>query len=266
MRTHPLGIICVPMTREETFKTAMEFSQLTHYDPRCAVACCIVTALIRGILRGEVQGESDDCQIVEDAYKWVSAQDAWEIPAPVLDRQEFERHVYAASLSELQLDDSRTIGYVYKALGASLLMLRRAMRVPSTSTDVFRGLIEELVMAGGDADTNACVAGALVGCWVGFSALPTEWREGIQHKEWLLGKTEALAQTVGIVDGEYKGSEDPDTAFDGGRGILAEEELRERGDKLLNDVLKRMKEREDRKKEEEGGKTGGGRWRKWIGR
>ncbi|KAF8251777.1 ADP-ribosylglycohydrolase-like protein [Wilcoxina mikolae CBS 423.85] len=267
MRTHVLGVITLSMTKEEAFGIAMEVGQVTHFDPRCVVACCIVTAVLRGMLRGEVVGEKDVDEIVEDAYTWVCERE-WgeETKIPVLDRGEFEKYVYATEIKELQLDDARTMGYVYKALGAALLLLRRAMRAPSSDTGVFKRLIQELVMAGGDADTNACVAGALVGCWVGFTALPTEWREGIQHREWLLEKTEGLAEAVGVVKGGYRGSEDPDTAFDGGKGILGEEELRERGDWFLNEILKRMKEREDGKKAEEDGKAGSGRWGKWIGR
>ncbi|KAF8532793.1 ADP-ribosylation/Crystallin J1 [Trichophaea hybrida] len=169
MRTHVLGIITLSMTKEEAFGTAMEVGQVTHFDPRCVVACCIVTAVIRGMLRGEVVGEKDVDEIVEEAYTWVCERE-WgeETKMPVLNRGEFEKHVYAKEIMELQLDDASAMGYVYKALGAALMMLRRAMRALSSDTAVFKGLIGELVMAGGDADTNACVAGALVGVGLGL--------------------------------------------------------------------------------------------------
>ena len=38
---------------------------------------------------------------------------------------------------------------------------------------------------GGDADSNACVAGAMLGCKLGLEAIPQSWREGLLHKEWL---------------------------------------------------------------------------------
>ena len=38
---------------------------------------------------------------------------------------------------------------------------------------------------GGDADTNGAVAGALLGCKLGASALPPSWLHGLKHKDWL---------------------------------------------------------------------------------
>src|SRR5277367_3406002 len=73
MRTHPLGVICVGRSIEETFRIAAEFSLVTHADPRCVVACCISTGLIRGILRGEVRNDEDIDALVENAFEWVYA-------------------------------------------------------------------------------------------------------------------------------------------------------------------------------------------------
>ena len=39
----------------------------------------------------------------------------------------------------------------------------------------FKQLINELVMEGGDSDTNAAVAGALLGCKIGYNQLPQDW-------------------------------------------------------------------------------------------
>ena len=38
---------------------------------------------------------------------------------------------------------------------------------------------------GGDADANAAVAGALLGCKLGFPAIPQSWIEGLKYKGWL---------------------------------------------------------------------------------
>ena len=188
------------------------------------------------MLRGEVTEEAHVDREAADAFHWVRARGG------ELEWDEFRRHVQAGAVGELQLDDARKMGYVYKALGAAVLLLRRGMR-----GEGFRMLVQELVMAGGDADTNACVAGALLGCWVGYAALPREWRDGIMHREWLLEKTDGFCQTVGIVSGDYNGAEDLDTAFDGGKGLMGEEELREAGDRFLGQILEKMKARDDAK-------------------
>jgi hypothetical protein len=169
---------------------------------------------------------------------------------PPLDRTEFFKYTKAKHFFELELDDSMKMGYVYKSLGAAILALRRAMHESSLSLhaatsslnkreeekgtfsrSIFENLITTIVMEGGDADTNACIAGALLGAWLGYNALPPHWRDGIEHLEWLLEKCGALIATVGIdndsVNG-YRGSEDPDTREDGGRGFLSREALEKR--------------------------------------
>ena len=40
---------------------------------------------------------------------------------------------------------------------------------------------------GGDADTNGAVAGALLGCKLGASALPATWLNELKYKDWLDG-------------------------------------------------------------------------------
>lgn len=39
----------------------------------------------------------------------------------------------------------------------------------------FRAALTEIILEGGDADTNGAVAGALLGCRTGYSQLPESW-------------------------------------------------------------------------------------------
>ena len=48
----------------------------------------------------------------------------------------------------------------------------------------------------GDADTNACVAGALLGCKLGVEAIPTSWKDKLRHKDWLDTYIQKLVDTV----------------------------------------------------------------------
>lgn len=67
-----------------------------------------------------------------------------------------------------------------------------AQGTSGTSGQLFRKVLNELVLAGGDADTNGAVAGALLGCRLGFSQLPAEWIAGMPYSSWL----EAYVQKV----------------------------------------------------------------------
>ncbi|UKZ48114.1 hypothetical protein TrVGV298_002350 [Trichoderma virens] len=242
MRTHPLGPMCLWRTLEETFEVAASFSVVTHADPRCVVSCAIGTALIRGIIRGEVYEEKHIEELVAAAVTWYTRwrrekerTDESRSKDPPLDLDELYRHTKANTLADLELDDGPKIGYVYKTFGSGILLLRQAMRqiastnsIIRTPASIFEPLITDLIMQGGDADTNACFAGALLGAYLGFKALPLHWRDGLRHGEWLLSKSEALCMVLGIGRGSYSGVEDKDTHLDGGRGMLTKEQMEER--------------------------------------
>mgnify|MGYP005989034943 FL=1 len=241
MRTHPLGLMCLSKSLDGTFQLAADVSVITHVDPRCIVSCAIGTALIRGLVLNEIANESDIDEVVSSAATWYSSlrskhcDDAARMDEPDLDAEELHRHCRVSELSSLELDTAYKIGYVYKTLGSGIHTLRLAMRrvtesaTPlSTRRAVFEQLITDLIMLGGDADTNACFAGALLGSYLGYSSLPDNWGDGLLHGDWLMAKSEGLCQLLGVSQGSYKGSEDGDTAPDGGREFLSNNQLDEK--------------------------------------
>lgn len=62
----------------------------------------------------------------------------------------------------------------------------------------FRAEIEKLVLEAGDADTNAVVAGALLGCKLGYEKLPKEWLNDLLEKEWLEFRVNKLLVMMGL--------------------------------------------------------------------
>ncbi|KAF2473009.1 ADP-ribosylglycohydrolase [Lindgomyces ingoldianus] len=263
MRTHPIGVICVGLSEVETWNVATEVGRTTHVDPRCVVACCISVGLIRGMIRGEILSEGDVDKAIERAYSWVFAQPElmnpgldpditeWEIKRH-LERKEFERHVYATNLPELQLDSAMEMGYIYKCLGSALVTLRKAIRASKMGSisppALFEELITDLIMEGGDSDTNGAAAGALLGAWVDYSNLPPHWSNGLAHKEWLISKTRRLTQAVGIIEGTV--AEVKDEAPDGGKGLMTEKELEQRDRDFLFVILQKDKERKEKEERE----------------
>lgn len=240
MRTHVLGGMCLWRGEGEAFEVAAGISRVTHADPRCVVACVIGTGLVRGLVRGEVTGEEEVRGVVERGRDWVVRE------GEVVDGEELRRHVEAEGLGELKLDEAEAIGYVYKALGAGVVVLRLAMRRLAEAeggllvkSKLFEELITDLVMQGGDADTNACFAGALLGAYLGYGSLPDHWKHGLKHGEWLMEKAEALSQAMGLKDGQYNGQEDKDTLPDAGKGIT-QDEMEGRWMVLQAEVAKKM--------------------------
>lgn len=250
-------------------------------------------------MRGEVLHEGNVDEIIDKAFAWVdewikkraggagaSGSECNTNPeenelhehGALLEMEEYTRHVKVTSFEELELDDSQKMGYVYKAFGAAILALRLGMRqagygpyghecrsdgaAQQPHSVVFEKVITQLTFEGGDADTNACVAGALLGCWFGYNSLPPQWRDAMQHVAWMMGKCQALSQIVGgeelFVDHHhihghglqprYRGSEDPDTAIDGGKGLMSAQELKERDQEFMYQYLMRSKEATEREK------------------
>jgi ADP-ribosylglycohydrolase len=246
MRTHPLGVICLFREEGEAFEVAARLSRVTHVDPRCVLACVIGTGLVRGVARGEVQTEGDVDALVERAVEWYRAEEEEE--ANGLDVDELWRHVKpGGGLDDLKLDDRMVIGYVYKTLGSGVVLLRMAFRRTAASgaglldrTRIFEDLITDLIMRGGDADTNACFAGALLGGYLGYGLLPDHWKHGLKYEEWLLRKADALCVVLGVKDGEYNGKDDKDTELQGGRPVVNQEEVEGRFMVLQQDAFRRM--------------------------
>lgn len=274
MRTHPLGLMCINKTLDETFQIAADYSVVTHVDPRCIISCVIGTALVRGLVRQEVYKEEHIDDMAGKGIAWYSTyrlrqieQHADRKDEPELDLKELYKHVKVNDLTELELDDMYKIGYTYKTFGSGIHLLRLAMRKVAAAKNnlparknIFEPLITDLIMRGGDADTNACFAGALLGAYLGYKVLPPHWRDGLKHGEWLMKKSEGLSILLGVGEGRYSGVEDKDTAPDGGRGWLTESQIEKKVMMLQADMVKRGQERDRQEEAERARRAKRGSW------
>ncbi|KAG9290509.1 hypothetical protein G9A89_002484 [Geosiphon pyriformis] len=117
---------------------------------------------------------------------------------------ELNRHCFPETLSKLWLDESKKVGYTYKSLGAGVYPITRNLvnglsffpEGQRTYGNLFKRMITEVTLEGGDADSNATVTGALLGCRLGKSQLPREWVQGVKHHEWLDEMAEKFCELV----------------------------------------------------------------------
>ncbi|KAK4184415.1 ADP-ribosylglycohydrolase [Podospora australis] len=259
MRTHPLGVMTIFRQEEEAFHIAAELSRVTHVDPRCVISCIIGAGLVRLVARGEVESEEDVDGLIRRAVAWTEGwyQIRYEIDDLTTGERELNRdelyldelfnHIDGADLDALKSDDTPAIGYVYKCLGSGVALLRQAIRrtkeIQGSLLDLvemFEQLITDLIMRGGDADTNASFAGALLGGYLGYTALPDHWKHGLLHGKWLMSKAESLCVVLGLKDGQYDGHEDKDTDLHGGRGEISQEEMERRFMVLQAETIQTM--------------------------
>ncbi|KAM7442120.1 hypothetical protein ABFA07_008860 [Porites harrisoni] len=175
MRTSVLGIHDFGNI-DAVISNTMATCKVTHVDPRCIASCVAVTTAIAMMLQGKHLKYSRDYDVeavIKDAYNY-----ACKTLETTAEAEELKKYMFCTSLDDLQLDESVKIGYTYKCMGAGFWALRQ---------NNFRTALEAIAYEGGDADTNGAVAGALLGCKLGSSALPPTWLKGLKHKGWLDG-------------------------------------------------------------------------------
>ena len=158
MRTSIVGLF--PKAVEEC---AVNICRLTHYDPRCVGSCAIVSLLIHSLVYEEEKLSYH--KIVDIAQRYDSRI------------REYIDLSLNTDIRALELQDWDSVGYTLKTLAAGLWAYWNA---PS-----FEGGLLSVVRAGGDADTNAAVACAILGAKFGFNTIPQEYVDGLIYKEQL---------------------------------------------------------------------------------
>ena len=158
MRTSIVGLF--PKAVEEC---AANICRLTHYDPRCVGSCVIVSKLIHALVYGQLL----------PSYSQMIAE------GRILDDRIEEYIVLARQddIDALELQEDNSMGYTLRTLAAGLWAYWHA--------NSFKEGLLSVVRAGGDADTNAAVACAILGAKFGFKAIPTEYVEGLLYREQL---------------------------------------------------------------------------------
>ncbi|KAG8678514.1 hypothetical protein FRC09_019772 [Ceratobasidium sp. 395] len=150
-------------------------------------------------------------------------------PIPLANDQieDLRRHVYAENLEDLRLDSKGGNGFTYASLGAGTWALRQALSAsPDERNSLFERCITDVTMQGGDADTNATVAGSLLGAYLSNNLIPSEWIMHLKSVDWLIQKARNAAFLVNPDGGcpMYDWRTDQDVLIDGGKGPLKMED------------------------------------------
>lgn len=166
----PIGLLHVKRL-EGLAEDAIAASRITHYDPRCCAACVAVTTAIAHLVRGGKDAE----EAVERAAG-AAAAISDEVRAAI------ERGI-ARRPSDLRVDGEDQ-GYVLHTVELAFSALATAAG--------FEDGIVAVVSRGGDTDTNACVAGALLGARLGRSHIPDRWLSKLKAAPELTSLAEQL--------------------------------------------------------------------------
>lgn len=155
MRISPLGIFGHALPADALAEMARQDSALTHPHPVCQEASALfVVALARAISEGGTPEE-----VYKDVKRWASfnCRDVSVLTA------------LEESVANPPADYQKHAGWVLVALQNAFYQLLHAGNAEE-------GIVAT-AMAGGDTDTNAAIAGALLGSVHGYAALPLRWRQ-----------------------------------------------------------------------------------------
>jgi ADP-ribosyl-[dinitrogen reductase] hydrolase len=165
----PLGVAYAGRA-DELPRLAPRLSALTHFDGRCRTATLAITLAVAGVVRGEPP--------LLAAHEAVAATLALE------GGEELEFLVGAAG--ESRPLDGPDQGFCLFAAGLGLQALVRG--------GPFEDELRRVVGMGGDTDTNAAVAGALLGAASGASRLPEVWLSQLAGRADIEEEAAALAE------------------------------------------------------------------------
>ena len=165
MRTSVLGLwdFDDPQRIVENTETVCK---ITHYDPRCVASCVAVSMLVNQLAKGRAPDDTLLQEVRATATQYDGRLDAV-----------FEASVAHEDIDALDLDEEEGIGYTLKPLAAGLWALVHAESLEE-------GLLR-VIQEGGDADSNASVAGALLGARYGIGAIPAHLVQGLNRKRYL---------------------------------------------------------------------------------
>ena len=156
MRTSVVGL-----WNENVAENAEKICRLTHADPRCSGSCVIISELINSFVWQDMELSYVELLQIGDKYD--------SRIKPYLERAR------NGLLEEFELDDEMTMGYTLKTMGCAVWCLYHI--------DNFKDGLLKIVNAGGDADTNAAVACAVLGAKYGKKGIPEHYIQGLKRKD-----------------------------------------------------------------------------------
>jgi ADP-ribosyl-[dinitrogen reductase] hydrolase len=157
MRISPLGIFAARFDRGVAAGWARADAALTHPHPVCGDAAALYTVAIATAVADQVEPEG--------LYRIIRSRAEDEGMAPAL------MAVIDAAGEAPPAEFVHQAGWVLIAFHNALYQLLHAPNLEEGVVDT--------VMRGGDTDTNAAIAGALLGAVHGAEAIPARWREAV---------------------------------------------------------------------------------------
>jgi ADP-ribosylglycohydrolase len=173
MRTSILGLFDF-WDKENVINNTEKICKVTHWDPRCVGSCVIVSLLISELILSQKELSKSEIIKISENYSQ--------------DITEFIELSFSKQIETLKLDDPDSIGYTLKALSSGLWV--------HFNSDSFENGIIDVINEGGDADTNAAIAGSILGAKYGYKNIPTNLIDNLLDNSFLHEKFEKFLSLI----------------------------------------------------------------------
>jgi ADP-ribosylglycohydrolase len=191
MRSPLLGV-CLGSDRERLREFVRASTRLTHTDPKAECGALAVAWATHRAVETRETTPPEGSAFVAEVRELIGAEPA---AAKLLESLETaERSLRSGRTTEefaADLGLTRGVsGYMYHTVPVAIYAFLRY-------ADDFRTAVQSCIRCGGDTDTVAAIAGALVGTRVGKAGIPSEWLRGVIDWPRSMRWVEALAGRVG---------------------------------------------------------------------
>ncbi|HEY8209508.1 MAG TPA: ADP-ribosylglycohydrolase family protein [Myxococcaceae bacterium] len=183
-RTAPIGVKLAGANDEEArAQASLDDSALTHFDPRCQMACAALNGAIARAITQVKPLSPDD--LVDGALSGVAVAGA--LFARRDEAQEFARDAqFAAQCVREDIDAARQPDPQLFGPELHLFSMMSFVRVSFRlawwelfHAQTFEAALVDVVNRGGDTDTNAAITGALLGAYHGAQQVPESWARAV---------------------------------------------------------------------------------------
>lgn len=160
MRIAPAAFLLDPSVECDR-RMIRDLCRITHRHEEAYVGALAVVVALRAVIEHTWKGGDDLLEIVISALPDSKIRDRM---------KELGRYGVNRPLEEIAILFG-TSGYVVESVPLALYGAQQIGRLG------FKGVLKELISAGGDTDTNASIAGQVSGAYLGKGALPSEMLE-----------------------------------------------------------------------------------------
>lgn len=162
------------MNDDEAIQTVHQVSSLTHAHIRANIACGLYYFMTKAILDGTDSLHGRMQRGLTDGFAYYEQT--------LTDHAELKYYDRLRDLAQFALLPDykiRSTGYVVDTLEAAVWSL--------ITTSSFETALLKAVNLGDDTDTVGAVAGGLAGLFYGYQAIPAQWVNALQRKDWIAG-------------------------------------------------------------------------------